>query len=223
MNTRREVECRSANDVERCLTGPRFDYRSVPSSQANFLKGQADRIRHQYLTSIIQIGNALLEAKRHLSHGALLSWIQCEVRMPVRTAQAYMRVAQWASGQKPAVARLPPSVLYLLSAASTPGEFVADIIARAEAGELISPSVIRNELKLLQMNGCRNGSIVQSNMTGRLQESGTPRKVSGGLNEFVEILRRRLSAADLKRVREIVDSEAALFGQELSKSLGGLF
>src|SRR5262249_7339757 len=72
-----------------------FDYNSVSSPVASFLKGQAERIRRQYVGSIIQIGRALLSAKSHLSHGEFLCWVEGEVCIPARTAQAYMRVAQW--------------------------------------------------------------------------------------------------------------------------------
>ncbi len=72
--------------------------------------------------------------------------------MPVRTAQAYMRVAQWASGKNAIVAHLSPTMLYLLSAPSTPEDFVSDILARVEAGESIAPSVMREELKALRSN-----------------------------------------------------------------------
>src|SRR5436305_1571476 len=76
-----------------------FDYSSLPPSVARFLRGQADRIRQHCASSIIQIGKALLEAKHHLSHGAFLPWVECEVGIPARTAQVYMRSANWAAGK----------------------------------------------------------------------------------------------------------------------------
>ena len=93
------------------MSSLRFDYESVPLSVAKFLRGQADRIRRQCATSVIQIGKALLEAKRHLSHGGFLRWVECEVCIPVRTAQTYMRVANWASDKGATVAHLSPSAL----------------------------------------------------------------------------------------------------------------
>src|ERR1700694_3470263 len=88
-----EVEARS-RDADSRFPDVRFDYCSVAPPLASFLKGQAERIRRQCATSIIQIGKALFEAKRHLSHGAFLRWVEWEVCMPVRTAQACMRVAR---------------------------------------------------------------------------------------------------------------------------------
>src|SRR6185295_2783239 len=126
--------------------GGKFDYDCLPSSVAKFLQGQADRIRRHCASSIIQIGKALTEAKHHLSHGQFLLWVEGEVGMPVRTAQAYTRIASWASTKGATVAHLTPSALHLLSASSTPAEFAADVLSRVKEGEHISPSVLRKEL-----------------------------------------------------------------------------
>jgi hypothetical protein len=207
-----------------------FDYNSVPVPLAKFLKGQADRIRHHHVTSIVNIGKALLEAKRHLSHGAFQGWVESEVCMPVRTAQAYMRVAHWVSARKnAAIGRLPPTILYILSAPSTPEDFVSDILSRFEAGELIAPSVIRKELHTLRSSRSRDGSF-ESNANPnhalpmkRWDEVQARRNASADLSELVTILIARLSAADFERVREIMTSEAVLSDPELSPNLRRIF
>jgi hypothetical protein len=123
----------------------RFDYGCGPSSAANFFRGQADRIRRQCATSIIKIGRALIEAGRHLSHGAFTAWIELEVGIPVCTAQAYMRIAVWAAGKGATVARLSPSALHLLSSSNMPDEFVEAVLRRVEAGEYISAQSLRED------------------------------------------------------------------------------
>jgi hypothetical protein len=207
------------------LTDLGFDYASVPSPVAKFLRGQADRIRRQCVTSIIQIGKALLEAKHHLSHGAFLLWVEWEVCIPVRTAQAYMRVASWASRKHATVAHLSPSVLYLLSASSTPEEFADAILKRADAGDYMTPAAMRKELRAWRENGrpandredkigepfLREGSSWGSTVT----TSGT----SGAVDEIVAILVRRLSPRELARVREIVISDAVLSDPRLARNL----
>lgn len=55
---RSEMNGRSTGRHEVGLSRLPFDYNSVPSSLAKFLSGQADRIRRQCVTSIIQIGKA---------------------------------------------------------------------------------------------------------------------------------------------------------------------
>jgi len=213
----------------------------VPSSVAKFLSGQADRIRRQCVTSIIQIGKALLEAKHHLSHGAFLRWVEGEVCIPVRSAQAYMRVASWASNKGATVAHLPPSVLYLLSASSTPAKLVADILKRAEAGEYIVPSAMRAELKAARAKQQQELSEQQEKERQDCRRAENPfaqqapYKVSnwgpiviesetgGGVNELFTILVRGLSASDFERVRDIVTSDAVLRDPQLAENLKRAF
>src|ERR1700694_430544 len=186
-----EVEARS-RDADSRFPDVRFDYCSVAPPLASFLKGQAERIRRQCATSIIQIGKALFEAKRHLSHGAFLRWVEWEVCMPVRTAQACMRVASWATGKNAVVAHLSPTMLYLLSAPSAPEDFVTDILKRLEAGELIAPSVMRERLKALRSNKrLDNGSetdamIVKIPAAISREDDQVGNNFSGGLNELAE-------------------------------------
>src|ERR1700730_6747762 len=130
----------------------KFDYAVLSPSVEKFLRGQADRIRRQCASSIVQMGKALFEAKRHLSHGEFLRWVELEVGIPARTSQAYMRVAKWASGKSAAVVHLPPSALYVLSSSAVPEEFIIDVLERVEAGKQIPASAIRQELKALRLS-----------------------------------------------------------------------
>jgi len=206
------------------LTNLGFDYASVSSPVAKFLRGQADRIRRQCVTSIIQIGKALLEAKHHLSHGAFIRWVEWEVCIPVRTAQAYMRVATWASQKSATVAHLSPSVLYLLSASSTPQEFADVILKRADAGDYVTPSAMRKELRAWRESrrsandrDDKNGeSILHEGSNWGPVETGA---ASGGVDEIVAILVRGLSPSELARVREIVISDAVLSDPQLARTL----
>lgn len=109
MSKRNELERLPPREFTLGVSPSVFDYSSVPLPLARLLKGQVDRIRHHHVTSIANIGKALLEAKRHLSHEAFQGWVESEVCMPVRTAQAYMRVAHWVSARKKtAIGHLPP-------------------------------------------------------------------------------------------------------------------
>jgi hypothetical protein len=210
------------------LKGLRFDYNQVPSSLASFLKGQADRIRKQCVTSIIQIGKALNESKRHLSHGAFLNWVECEVCLPARTAQAYMKVASWAADKSAAVAHLSPSTLYVLSASNTPSEYVAKILSRAENGEIIPHSAIRSELKALKSVQHGPGNLREAKMLRVVQKPAFSKNLGeranpGCLEELVVFLARILSPADFERVRELVTSEAVLSDPRLPETLLRVF
>lgn len=201
----------------------KFDYSSVPSSVANFLRGQADRIRRHCVTSVITIGKGLLESKRHLSHGEFLSWVEAEVGIPARTAQAYMRVAVWASAKSATLAHLQPSVLYLLSASSTPQDFVKGVLSRIEAGERIAPSAIRKELNALNRKQQRTRVQSEEATSHRepdgLQDLIKPQNNAGALGELVAILAEALSDEDLARVQAIVSSDTLRADPHLAKSL----
>jgi hypothetical protein len=213
------------------LSSMRFEYDSVSPSIAKFLRGQADRIRRQCSTSTIQIGRALLEAKRHLSHGEFIRWVEWEVSIPARTAQAYMRVASWAAGKGATVARLPPSALYLLSASNTPEQLVSSILSRAEAGEYVAPCVIREELKALRMRmneqqdrPAKEISALRAKERDSIQRAipGESRS-GGGLTELVSILIDRLSPADFARVWDIMTSDALIGDPQLALHLERAF
>ena len=178
----------------------RFDYASVPRSVASFLRGESERIRRQYNHSIVQIGKALLGTKRYLSHGSFIVWVEAEVGMPARTAQAYMRVAQWASDKSASVAHLPPAVLYLLSASSTPPSFARDVIERADAGEKIICAALRKELRDYrgaETSGMQHKKLSQEPSAPEVLETET----TALLEEAIRIIARELSEADFIRVK----------------------
>jgi hypothetical protein len=196
----------------------------VPLSVAKFLRGQADRIRRQCATSIIHIGKALLEVKRHLSHGGFLRWVECEAGIPVRTAQAYMRVANWASDKCATVAHLSPSALHLLSAASVPEDFVNDVLSRAEAGERIAPSVMREELRAFRLSARAEMPAKRASRNDtKWAAVAAGGKASGAVAELVAILMQGLSASDFARVRDIVTSGAVLSDPRLAQNLERAF
>jgi hypothetical protein len=218
---------RGGADNERAL----FDYGSLSPSVARFLRGQADRIRRHCASSAIQIGKALVEAKRHLSHGGFVRWVECEVGIPARTAQAYMRAASWAAGKSSMVADLPPSVLYVLSSAGVPEEFVAKILERAEAGEHIVPSAIRAELKAFRQNGSIElisekalaANRVSSQDGLKFQSLGGDNEVSCSIAELAAFLVQKLSATDFTRVCEILTSSTVLSDPSLAQNLASAF
>ena len=230
MSKRNQLERLPPRDLTLGVTPSVFDYGSVSSPVAKFLKGQADRIRHHHVSSIVSIGKALLEAKRHLSHGSFQGWVESEISMSVRTAQAYMRVAHWVSANKnTAIGRLPPTILHILSAPSTPQEFVADILSRLEAGEVIVPSAIRKELHTLRLSKSREdgadneaGYETDHRLNG-WDAAESRRNAPAGLSELVTILLESLSATDFERVRNIMTSEAVLGDPELSPNLRRVF
>jgi hypothetical protein len=201
------------------LNGTGFDYGTLSFSVARFLQGQAERIRRQSVNSILQIGKALIEAKHHLSHGGFVNWVECEVGIPARTAQAYMRAASWASGKSATVAHLPPSAIYLLSAANVPEEFVHQILHRIDAGEKIAPSVVREELKAFQFRQKAGSECEQSNEKNHIVSFEKKHDTRRAIIELVTLLSQKLSAVDFARVCEIFTNKRIIADPDLVQNL----
>jgi Protein of unknown function (DUF3102) len=228
----RYIEHRASRHIEE---QPYFDYDSVPPEVKKFLQGQAERIRRQASTSIIQIGRALINAKRYLSHGAFIIWVENEAWIPARTAQVYMRIAEWVSGKNAAAAHLPPSVLQLLSAPSTPKEFVDGVLARFDAGEPIIPSVVRRDLKVLRQaqretlqkmtssSVSRDNSSAEGTGTHRGGADGASTDAATTLRQAVAIMARGLSREDFERVRAMLTSAQVLDAPQLARAIAASF
>lgn len=208
----------------------RFGYEDLSPSVEKFLRGQADRIRRQCANSIIQIGKALIESKRHLSHGVFLRWVESEVGFPARTAQAYMRVAHWASGKSATVAHLPPSALYVLSSNGVPEEFVLDVLKRIETGEKLATATMRQELKAFQQTRsaklCAAQPIFVDVTSQPSYQKAAPSHAPTSRTPIVELaglLSRKLAAADFARVCEILSSDMLLSDPDFAKKLAREF
>jgi hypothetical protein len=191
-----------------------YHYETVSPEAAKFLRLQASRIRQYIGKSIVQIGKDLTSAKHYLSHGEFLRWVEYEVGIPARTAQAYMQAAHWAATKRVNVAHLPPSLLYLLSARSTPDEFSDQIIRRIEAGERVKPSAVRVQIKSLRDAGkrSRDGSNefgadhpVTSIDTHILDE-----EIRDAVFKAVAVLAMSLPSPDFVRLRRIMTNHSVL-------------
>lgn len=204
-----------------------FDYSGVSPSVAKYLRGQVERIRRSASRSIVEIGKDLIGAKHYLSHGAFLRWVESEVGIPARTAQAYMQAAQWVSNKGAGVAALPPTLLYLLSAPSTPEEFITSVLKRVGAGEQISFQSVRRELKALREakwdlkhgDGCPEFRPIELNR----QTTASNGNAVALITEAVAILARGLSKAEFTQVREMMTNKAVLEDPELAQKIAAAF
>jgi hypothetical protein len=206
----------------------RFDYGALSAPIAGFLKAQAHRIRRQAAISIIHIGKDLIAAKHYLCHGTFRDWVTAEVGIPPRTAQAYMHVAQWASHKNAVVALLPPSILYLLSTSSTPQSYVDDILRRAEAGEPIVVSAVREELKGLREKDRRQQALGAALPTPRGARRGhgtwpIKDELDTRLQQAVAVLAQGLPTDDFARLRDILTSKSILEDTKLTRKIAAAF
>jgi hypothetical protein len=118
-----------------------FDYSAFDADTASNLRAQASRIRTRIgkaTQDLIDIGADLLVAKKNLvEHGAFIKWVESEVGIVRRTAQAYMTLAKFADDKGAAVALLPPTTAHRLAAKSAPPEIVKEVVAKALSGEVL--------------------------------------------------------------------------------------
>jgi hypothetical protein len=206
----------------------RFDYGSVSSSVAQFLQGQAARIRRHQTNSIIHIGKALIGAKHYLSHGSFIVWVETEAGMSARTAQIYMRVAQWVSDKSTAAAHLAPTALHLLSAPGVPKDYVRDILNRVDAGERVAPAAIRRELRALrdaeQRKHHKEVSLLQLRDDSRETEmNAVLMDANDVVARAVTIMVRGLSSKDFEQVRVLLTSKPVLDDTKLGHHLATEF
>jgi hypothetical protein len=126
----------------------RFDYGNVLPELATRLRAQAERIRGRIRKSteeIIDIGRDLLAVKDELERGAFICWVETEVGINRRTAQAYISAVKLYE-KSATVALFPPATVYRLAAKSAPAEVVETVIAKADAGEIVPDVVVQGML-----------------------------------------------------------------------------
>jgi hypothetical protein len=128
-----------------------FNYDTLPAATAASLRKQAARIRDGVkatTAAIIEVGRDLIAAKQSLrdliaakqslEHSQFCEWVEAECAFSVRSAQNYMRAAEFVEGKNATVAFLQPATVYKLSAKSAPPEVVQEVIERAAKGKVIS-------------------------------------------------------------------------------------
>jgi hypothetical protein len=173
-----------------------FDYSGFACELVADLREQAVRIRKQVgvtTASIIEIGNELLAAKRHLPHGQFEDWIEAECGFTVRTAQNYMRAAELAGRKSETVSLLPPNVLYLIAAKNTPPELVDDVIDSATAGKVINHQAVKAVLKDVANERRQRRKVIKRSARRSVVEQ---RRREAREKERLERVEREAKAAD---------------------------
>jgi hypothetical protein len=123
-----------------------FDYGIVAPEIVAKLRAQAKRIKNHHsriTTDIIEIGRDLIAAKQYLDHGQFVGWVEAEIGISARAAQAYMSAARLHE-KNATVALLPPATVYRLAAKSTPPTVINTVVTRAAAGEIMHDAVVKD-------------------------------------------------------------------------------
>ena len=128
------------------LQAPAFYYSTVGANVARDLQHTARLIRDRMAASVIETGGDLIAVRERLEHGQFIAWVETECDLSPRTAQRMMAAAEWAKGKNDTVSHLLPTVIYALSAPSTPAEIHDAALAKIEAGERVEPGVLKAEI-----------------------------------------------------------------------------
>lgn len=156
------------------LTQVGFDYAALPVDAALTARAAAERIKlrlKRTVEDIIEIGRELTAVKEELPHGQFLPWIAAEFEMTKDTAQNFMSVFDrfGKNGNFPFL-NLKPSILYALSAPSTPDAVIDRAIEKAESGEKVTVADVRGWKALeaeLEIEKRRNREWMEQNKANR--------------------------------------------------------
>ena len=79
-------------------------------------------------------GLALLDAKQQLDHGQFHGWVLSQCGFSIRTAERYMRAAEFLEDKYDTVSHLQPSTIYRLSAKNMPASVIEQVLAQRTSG-----------------------------------------------------------------------------------------
>jgi hypothetical protein len=138
-----------------------FDYSMIDTEVAANLRRQAQRIRKRISSAtqdLIDIGHDLEAAKRQLlNHGEFVKWVESEVGIVRRTAQAYMAIARLADDKGAAIALLPPTTVHRLAAKSAPPDVVSEVVAKAKSGDVLPDRTVSEMISEAKLKKTTSG------------------------------------------------------------------
>jgi Protein of unknown function (DUF3102) len=117
-----------------------FDYERLGAEARIVVQqrtGEIKSLLRATAQTALEIGQKLIEVKRHLGHGQWGGWLESEFGWSQDTAARHIQIAQ-RMPDIPQIAEFDVSALYVLSAPSTPPEARESAIALAQSGQPIT-------------------------------------------------------------------------------------
>jgi hypothetical protein len=209
-----------------------FDYSAVDADTASNLRAQASRIRKRIgkaTQDLIDIGRDLLSAKKNLvDHGAFIKWVESEVGIVRRTAQAYMALAKLADDNGAAIALFPPTTAHRLAAKSVPPKIVSEVVGKALSGEVLPDRIVAEMISVAKSPKERT-ELLEGNGFSRLKHYQKYRKLQEAqrqnrekkTSEAAEMLVKSLGADGVALVIKVFAEEEWPWGllSELRKRI----
>jgi hypothetical protein len=192
------------------VTPVAFDYSVIDADLASNLRRQATRIKTRIgkaTQDLIDIGRDLLAAKKHLiGHGDFIKWVEAEVGIARRTAQAYMAIAKLADDKGPAIARLPPTTVHRLASKSAPPEVVSEVVAKAQSGDVLPDRAVSEMILEAKF---------QRKKTARHEGNGLPQSKQSKIEgEAKEQARQKSEHPNRKNTSEAVEALLKALGYD---------
>jgi hypothetical protein len=147
----------------------RFDYARLDPAIAEEARACAVRIHElgaEQTEAIVAIGRELRQIKGKLRHGQFGPWLGAEFVMSAATAERYMAVAERLGDKIRTLRIFSPTILYKLSARSTPATVRDEIVRQQEAGDIIPEAEVLR--RIAEAKG------LQQAITGPLIETTDP-------------------------------------------------
>jgi hypothetical protein len=204
------------------------------------LAAVAERIRarlQRHVKDMVAIGADLLVVKAKLPHGEFGSWLDREFGLGVRTAQLYMRAAEWAEGKSEIISQIPPPAIRLLSAPTTPEPIQNEVVEAIRAGAAVNYREVEEQIREHRANAAqakREQLRKEARLRGKspeyqkqlerqmAREAAKNRREAEERERLVaeaRVIIQRLSAEDLGRLRAISDAVRWIYLSELVEGL----
>src|SRR5262249_39052001 len=137
--------------------------------------------------------------KKQLEHGQFVAWIEAECELSLRSAERMMAAAEWAEGKIDTVSHLPPTVIYALSAPSTPPEIHDAALAKIEAEGRVHPKTLKEGITKARRKAA------QAAKRARLspEQKANLQQIEARRERRAEKHRRRWEEAEERRTRAI--------------------
>ena len=184
-----------------------FAYDALDGEVARLVRSTTRRIRGRVkrtVDDLIATGTDLARVKAALPHGQFGKWLRAEFGWGERTAQNFLSVAERFGPKSALIAdlRIVPTAAYLLAAPSVPGDARDRAIARAEAGETITPGVARELVAQARKGAGRRKRVAAGVLAPRLLATLERYRGRWSRKELAELARHLRQFADRLDARD---------------------
>jgi len=183
-----------------------FNYSDLPTPVAAELQAVTNRIKERLtrqVTDIIETGRDLIDVKSKLDHGQFEPWLNTSFNMTMRTAQNYMRAAEYMADKSEIVSFLTPNTMYLLSAPSTPEAAQRQVLDDLEAGKSVNHREVREVVQEVKHQEREAKKKKEQRETRAERKQRKAREEQWRRKEKEE--RQRIETAAMAVAREVAD------------------